>query len=306
MSYVPTYSEVKEEIVSVTLNLSNYVPQKEFKSVTKVDNSDFALKTNVAEIKRKVDGIDVSKINSIDELQGKNYIEDSYLYLNHKYKYFEADKTDTQKLLSWQSAGISNERLTPIKDTNSTPLLFEKTNPYLKISSFKCLAQGKIYNHNKIVNIYIVYLIPDITDAKGSDLMKYGLFGATGYDNNNKLVGYGVEFGTQKYTHDHSKEARNLVILGTSPNALVLGKGNIKTTTNDSTAVQAKNKLKTNCTIPNKKFVLSVHYDATDDNSGSFLFINGIEQYKFKADKNEIVARKLNLGSILFYITVIQ
>ena len=44
--------------------------------------------------------------------------------------------------------------------------------------------------------------------------------------------------------------------------------------------------------------VLSVHYDATDDNSASFLFINGVQQYKFKADKNEIVARKLNLGSI--------
>ena len=81
MSYVPAYSEVKEEIVSVTINLSNYVTQKEFKSVTKVDTSDFALKTKVAEIKRKVDGIDVAKINSIDELQGKNYIEDSYLYL---------------------------------------------------------------------------------------------------------------------------------------------------------------------------------------------------------------------------------
>ena len=30
-------------------------------------------------------------------LQGKNYIEDSYLYLNQKYKYFEVDKADTQK-----------------------------------------------------------------------------------------------------------------------------------------------------------------------------------------------------------------
>ena len=66
MSYVPTYSEVEEEIVSVTLNLSNYVTQKEFYT------SDFALKTNVAEIKKKVDDIDVAKINSIDELQGKN------------------------------------------------------------------------------------------------------------------------------------------------------------------------------------------------------------------------------------------
>ena len=183
---VPTYSGVEEEIVSVTLNLSNYVTQKEFKSLTKVDTSDFALKPNVAEIKKKVDGIDVAKINSIDELQGKNYIEDSYLYLNQKYKYFEADKTDTQKLLSWQSAEISNEKLTPIKDTNSPSLLFEKIKAYLKISSFKFLAQGKIYTHESIVNIYIVYLMPDITDAKGSDLLKYGLLGATGYDTNNK------------------------------------------------------------------------------------------------------------------------
>ena len=78
---------------------------------------------------------------------------------------------------------------------------------------------------------------------------------------------------------------------------MVLGKGNIKITTNDSTAVQAKNKLKIKCSIPNKKFVFSVHYDTTDDNSESFLVANGVQQYKFKADKNEIVARKLNLGS---------
>ena len=30
MIYVATYSEVEEEIVSVTLNLSNYVTQKEW------------------------------------------------------------------------------------------------------------------------------------------------------------------------------------------------------------------------------------------------------------------------------------
>ena len=90
----------------------------------------------------------------------------------------------------------------------------------------------------------------------------------------------------------NGKEARNLVILGTNSNALVLGKGIIKVTTNDSTAIQAKDKLNTNCKIPDKKFILSVHYDATtDDNSESFLFVNGVQQYKFKADKNKIVAR---------------
>ena len=72
MTYVPTYSEVEEEIVSVTLNLSNYVTQKEFKNT-----SDFALKTNVAEIKKKVNDIDIDKVNDKDELQVKNYTEDS-------------------------------------------------------------------------------------------------------------------------------------------------------------------------------------------------------------------------------------
>ena len=38
----------------------------------------------------------------------------------------------------------------------------------------------------------------DITDAKGTDLMRHGLLGPTRYDTNNKLVGYGTGFGTQK------------------------------------------------------------------------------------------------------------
>ena len=62
-----------------------------------------------------------------------------------------------------------------------------------------------------------------------------------------------------KHTDDDGKESRNLVILSTNSNALVLGKGSIKVTTNDSVSVQAKDKLKTNCTIPDKRFVLSLH-----------------------------------------------
>ena len=91
MTYVPTYSEVEEETVSVTLNLSNYVSQKEFKNVTKVDTSDFALKTNVAEIKKKIDDIDVDKIDFFDEIQEKKFVEDSYLYFNQQYQYFKHD-----------------------------------------------------------------------------------------------------------------------------------------------------------------------------------------------------------------------
>ena len=128
------------------------------------------------------------------------------MYLNQEYEYFGIDKVNPHKLLSWKSAGISNEKLEPPEDKNVPKVLFEEIWPYLKTDSFKFLAQKKIYLHKSIVNIYIVYLRPDITDAKGSDLMRYGLFGATGYDTNNKLVGYGVGFGTQKYTYDDGKK----------------------------------------------------------------------------------------------------
>ena len=124
MTYIPTYSEVEEEIISVILNLSNYVTQKEFKNVTKVDTSDFALKTNVAEIKKKVDDTDVDKIDFIDELQGENFIEDSYLY-------FKPEYIGTKSVLSWKSIGLSDEKLKSIQDGNFPELLYDKEKAYL-------------------------------------------------------------------------------------------------------------------------------------------------------------------------------
>ena len=170
MSYVPVYSEVKEEIVSVTLNLSNYVTQKEFKNVTNVNTSDFALKNNVADIRKKVDDTAVDKINDIDELQGKNYVEDNYLYFSQKYEYVKTNNSNN--FLSRRSSGISNEKFEPLEQKNTPITYFNKVLPYLKIESFEFLAQKKItYTQENIVNTYIAYSMPDITYAKGSDLV---------------------------------------------------------------------------------------------------------------------------------------
>ena len=82
--------------------------------------------------------------------------------------------------MSSKSTGISNEKNKPPEDKNFPKTFFEKMWPYLKIEPFKFLAQEKVtYTHESIVNVYIVYLMSDITDGKGSDLMRYGLFGAT-------------------------------------------------------------------------------------------------------------------------------
>ena len=110
MSYIPTYSEVEEEIVSFTLNLNNYVTQKEFKSLTELDTSDFALKSNVAEIKKKVDSI------SIDKLEGKSYVDDgNYLYFESMVKYYTTHKASDSKtyITAWQLRGKSSIKITP-------------------------------------------------------------------------------------------------------------------------------------------------------------------------------------------------
>ena len=65
----------------------------------------------------------------------KKYIKDSYLYLNQEYEYFEIDKANPHKFLSWKSAGISNQKLEPPENKNAPTVLFEEIWPYLKIES---------------------------------------------------------------------------------------------------------------------------------------------------------------------------
>ena len=113
--YFPPYLTAKNETVSVKLNLNNYVTQKEFKHLPKVDTSDFALKNNVAEIKSKVDDIDVDKISTIDEFQRKNYVEDSYWYFEDAAKYLTIYKaSDNTYVTAYQSKGKSNIKIKPL------------------------------------------------------------------------------------------------------------------------------------------------------------------------------------------------
>ena len=49
-----------------------------------------------------------------------------------------------------------------------------------------------------------------------------------------------------------------------------------------------------NFTVTNIKLCLSLHYNGAN----SYLFVNGTEIYKFKANDSEIVANPLCLGNI--------
>ena len=140
--------------------MGKYVTQKEFKNLAgNVDTSDFALKTNVAEIKSKVDDIDVSKINSIAELQGKNYVEDSYLCFEPEQRYLETSKLTKTNIFSWKSIGLFDDKIKSSGETYSPTLSFDKEKIYLTFKSDILVQEKIVYNHEAIVNIYTVYTL---------------------------------------------------------------------------------------------------------------------------------------------------
>ena len=59
--YFPTPSSHKENI-KVEIDLSNYATKKEINDITHVDTSNFALKTNLANLKTEVDKLDINKL----------------------------------------------------------------------------------------------------------------------------------------------------------------------------------------------------------------------------------------------------
>ena len=51
--------------INVNIDLSNYATKADIENISHVDSSSFALKTNLADLKRKVDKLDVDKLNPV-------------------------------------------------------------------------------------------------------------------------------------------------------------------------------------------------------------------------------------------------
>ena len=73
---------------------------------------------------------------------------------------------------------------------------------------------------------------------------------------------------------------------------LILGEG--PTQGLDDTTLTAEAKYPINFTQPNKRFVLSLHYNG----SNSFVFVNTTKLYKFKAKKSDMKDYALCLGNV--------
>ena len=51
--------------IKVKVDLSNYATKADIKNITHVDTSNFALKTNLANLKTEVDKLDINKLGSL-------------------------------------------------------------------------------------------------------------------------------------------------------------------------------------------------------------------------------------------------
>ena len=182
---------------------------------------------------------------------------------------------------------------------------FDITSPANTTINFKKIQQDKtnvfnIYN-NVVTNIYCVYKLDPISSSRDSNFtVQNALFGSIQITKNAnaskyKYEGHGICFdkgGT--FGIGNITNGRNVLIYGVHKSSLthannkannifVTGDGFVPGI-NDMTLYAEKIYIQ-NFTQPNKKFVLSLHYN--DNNS--YLFINGKQELKFKAKPGQSI-----------------
>ena len=206
---------------------------------------------------------------------------------------------------------MSDERINSIKTTNhniSPNLDYYGTKTRVEFNG-GCLKQDKVtFNHGKVVNIYIVYEISKSINISDYPTLENWLFGAVSLTKNAdidkyKYSGYGIGFDRHGFfSHPSGGTGRNVIIFGVDMSSstkidnrekyiFILGKGPQQGLEH---TLSAEKMYSINFTENNKKFCLSLHYNGAN----SYLFVNGIEIYKFKAKDSEIVATPLCLGNI--------
>ena len=170
--YFPNPLRSCREKINVRVDLSNYATKADIKNITHVDTSDFALKTNLANLKTEVDKLDIDKLRPLlhdvsklsnvvtnevvkkstyDKLVAKlNNIDTSGFLLTTKY---DADKTKLEN---------------KIPDTNG---LVKKTNYNTKITELENQIPDISNLATKAALTTVENKIPDISNLATKTLV---------------------------------------------------------------------------------------------------------------------------------------
>ena len=272
------------------------------------DNIISSLDSKVVENKTKNESIEneLKKLKTFDlgYFIGKSCFEEhgaqNYLVFQPIHRYF---KIKWKNIFSWKSKGLSDETNTSYgtSDNSPTPLI-DYYGSKVRIKFNKgCLKQpNKLkYDYGRKVNVYIVHELGTSSSNNSDPTLKNCLFGAVTLTKNADIEkygysGYGIGFDRRSsFSFPGGEFGQNVLIFGVDmcssvhidkkkKDILVLGKGPTQGLEHTLTAQKMHS---INFTGTNKKICLSLHYNGAN----SYLFANGTQIYKFKANDSEIL-----------------
>ena len=236
------------------------------------------------------------------------YLQQSYLVYECKIHSFNFNNG---KISEWKSTSIFNYS----NDSNMRGIEDPKTKlPELKNDGRMHVSLcGNYFEQNKVItpnnnNVINIYCVCELLQVNIPLSIKFtilnALFGAMEITKNAntskyKYKEYGICFDKDgSFSEGSINNGRNVLIFGVHESSLlhsnnkanniyVMGKGFIQGISD--TTLYAEKIYSRNFTQPNKKFVLSLHYN--DDNS--YLFVNGKQELKFKCKTDQLVKKKV-------------
>ena len=221
-----------------------------------------------------------------------------------------------KKITNWRSAGIFNYSdyysMNGIEDTKEEfPILKIDDEMYVYLQGSYFQQNNVIVTNNQnVINIYVVYKLDPISSTRNTTFtIQNALYGAMEITKNAdttkyKYKGYGIYFDEGgSFSIRNINNGRNVLIFGVDEssvihsdnkanNIYVMGDGIVQGV-NDTT-LYAEKIYSQNFTQPNKKFILSLHYNGDD----SYLFLNAKHKLKFKCKTESLVKEKLCIGNL--------
>ena len=291
---------------------STYIPDE----VKKVDDKTKKNSTGILKTKTSLEH-SKSVINDLEREASFNrgfyyYTQESYFLFEPRSKSFSRNGGIVN---SWISTGIHNERkntdlFSVNNSNNNSPTLLNQGNRLGVIFNGNYMKQNKLgHAHSTVVSIYIVYELKNRTVNNPDFTLLNGLFGAVKLTkdvntSNYQYSGYGICFDSGgSFSVGNITNGRNVIIFGVDmsfsihstnkPQDIYLMVKDFFQGINGTT-IYAEKTYKINFTEHSKKFVLSLHCNGDD----SYLFVNGVEQLKFKSAINYRDRNLLYVGNI--------
>ena len=237
-----------------------------------------------------------------------------YLPKNHLVYECKSSSFDTtatiNKISTWKSTAIF--RISMIAVISGDSPKSEVVDDYHVHLSGNHFQQNKADMSNNIgVNIYCVYKSDSISSSRDDTFtVQNALFGAMQVIKNAdtskyKYRGYGVCFDEGgSFSKGNISNGKNVLIFGVDESSLVHKNnkanniyvmGDLFVQGINDTTLYAEKIYSQNFAQPNKKFVLSLHYNYDHD---SYLFVNGKQELKFKAKTSQLLMKKLCIGNL--------